>query len=155
MLNSQDTIGSKIRQLWKSQDIRLRQGVSRDQVRSFEHQFSVFLPDDLVDYFRAVDGMNPNEMDANGFLFLPLSSLNPLRESHPDYANFPDAGSYFVFADYLTGCWWYAVRLSSERTTENTVLGIGWDKPRLVACSFTEFAELYFADHAQLYEACA
>ena len=151
-LNLKNGVGEKIRRHWGDQkSLSLRNGNLPEQLHHFEIKHSVNLPSDLADYFLAVDGMNLNETDNEGFLFFPLQEFKLIRNFHKESANFPDAHFYFVFADLLAGCGWYAIRLSPDESTENTILDVSWENPKLIAHSFTEFIELYFERHPRLY----
>ena len=142
----------KIKEYWKTQEcVTLQAGNCQLLLDKFAAQYEIKLPPDFTDYLLTIDGMHLSEMDKNGFCFLPLQAIQLTRSYHIDTANFPDAESYFVFADYFQKSWWYAMRLTDERKTENTVLGIGWERPKYIASSFTEFIELYLVDQARLY----
>ncbi len=146
------SVGDKLKQYWSTQkSLTLRDGNVQEKLQHFEHKHSVKLPSDLAEYFLTIDGMQLNETDNEGFWFLPLQEISLTRKFHASSANFPDADNYYVFADYLGQCWWYAIRLTTENLADNPVLGIGWETPKQMARSFTEFIELYLVDHPRLY----
>ena len=145
------TIGQRIKDFWTAQKLGIRKGVTLNDIATFEQKYSVRLPPDLTDYFLTIDGLY--DSDNEGFAFWPLDQLKTVPEETQDYSNFDDAGSYFVFGDYLVWCWAYAIRLSEDLTQENTVISIGWDSPKRMARSFSDYIELYFVDHPVLYGA--
>ena len=146
-----ERVGQRIKDFWTSQELGIRPGVTVDDIRAFERKYSVRLPPDMADYFLTIDGMY--DSDNEGFAFWPLHHLKTVPEETVAYSNFDDAGSYFVFSDYLIWSWAYAIRLSGDLSQENTVIGIGWDLPKRMAKSFSDFVELYFVDHPILYGA--
>lgn len=144
-----ESIGQKIKGVWTLQKLGVRPGVTSDDVHAFEQKYSVRLPADLADYLLTIDGMY--DSDNEGFAFWPLRQLKTVPEETKDYSNFDDADTYFVFADYLIWSWAYAIRLSRDLSQENTVIGIGWNSPKRMAKSFSDFIELYFVDDPVLY----
>ena len=92
------------------------------------------------------------EQDSNGFSFWTLARVQPLSVMRPGISgglHFEEA-HYFVFADYLAECWWYAIGLGNREKKETPVVMVG-PPIELVADSFSEFLDLYFVDSPKLY----
>jgi hypothetical protein len=146
----------RLRGYWMQKGIKIRPGVSLQQIESFESRYLVRLPPDLRRYFDTVDGMEEGETDTDMFSFLPLKAVRAIPEelAHfggiPDYReiirSLADPHRWFVIVDYLITSAVYAIRLSA--VPENTpVLWIGSGKHhRIVAPSFSGFLEAYLAN---------
>jgi hypothetical protein len=132
---------------WKRHGAAPRAGVTDAEIHSFERKQGVKLPEDVADYFRAVDGMNEDESDELGIRFWSLDELRPVVEELPaaDGDAFKD---YFVFADYSMWAHGYAVRLDQ---IANDVIIVGGEKPIAVAPSFREFLQLYLTQRDRLF----
>jgi hypothetical protein len=141
---------------WMQQRIKIRPGVSLQQIESFESRYLVRLPPDLRRYFATVDGMDEGETDPDMFSFLPLKAVKSIPEelAHfcgiPDYReimrSLPDPQRWFVIVDYLIASSVYAIRLSAI-PEDTPVLWIGSGKDqRVVAPSFSAFVEAYLAN---------
>jgi|SRR5579864_68766 len=145
---------------WMKKGIKIRPGLSLQQIESFESRYLVPLPPDLRVYFATVDGMEEGETDADIFSFLPLKSVKSIPEelAHfggiPDYReimqSLADPHRWFVIVDYLVTSAVLAIRLSAA--SENTpVLWIGGGKHhRVVAESFSGFLEAYLVNPLDL-----
>ncbi len=146
----------RLRSHWSQEGIRIRPGVSLQQIEAFERRYQVRLPPDLRQYFTKVDGMEAGETDHDMFSFLPLEAVKSLPEelAHfggiPDFTeimwSLPDPHCWFVIVDYLITSAVYAIRLAA--VPESTpVLWIGSGKHhRVVAPSFSGFADKYLAN---------
>lgn len=149
----------KLMEYWHNQGIDLPAGNTEDQVIEFESRYAVVFPHDLRAYFLQVNGMAigwPNDRDAEGFSFWPLGQVKTVPEESQSHSygffTFPEANSYFVFADYLDWSWAYAIRLSLHETDKTPVVIVGKaESPIEVAKSFSHFVELYLVDSPQLY----
>jgi hypothetical protein len=137
---------------WMQQGLRIRTGVSFQEIDSFESRYRVRLPADLRSYYVTIDGMEEGETDPNVFWFLPLKAVKSIPEelAHfggiPDYRDITrslaDPHRWFVIVDYLITSAVYAIRLSA--TDESTpVLWISGSRHRIVAPSFSGFLEAY------------
>jgi cell wall assembly regulator SMI1 len=146
----------RLRGYWMQKGIKIRPGVSLQQIESFESRNLVRLPPDLRRYFATVDGMEEGETDTDMFSFLSLEAVKSIPEelahfgSIPDYGeimrSLPDPNRWFVIVAYLTSSAVYAIRLCAD--PEGTpVLWIGdGTHNRVVASSFSGFLEAYLAD---------
>ena len=68
---------------WWRQGIKLRGGVSEDELAGFEAHYNILLPDDLREYFAAVNGFDGSEhwmTDNEVTTFLGLEEMKPLGE---------------------------------------------------------------------------
>jgi hypothetical protein len=155
-------IGDKIKRYWLSMGLSVPSGATERKLKAFEYQYRVLLPPDLRNYFSTVNGMSlywPDSQDKEGFSFWPLEKVKNVQEEAENHSvkevfEFPDAISYFIFADYLDWSWSYAIRLSNSVSESTPVFLIGKEiVPIQVANSYSEFVELYFADSAILYNA--
>ena len=148
-------IARKLASHW-GQDPTTERGASLAAVSQFESSYQVRLPRDMRDYLLQLDGTGthwPGDQDAKGFSFWQLAQIRPVNEelgAHGMPAA-EDLKDYFVFADFGTWLWAYAIRLDDGRSTSNRVVLIGNDKPIHIADSFEEFVELYVHDSARTY----
>jgi hypothetical protein len=129
-------------------------GVTEEEIEAFQRTHNIRMPNDLRSYFLKVNGMRPDwhcDQDANGFTFWPLARLLCLGTvSYPASGGDSEGPKFFVFADYLTSCWQYAIALSNGEREDNSVLLIN-SPNKIVASSFTEFVDLCVVDSPQLY----
>jgi|GEM_PF-1766961 len=139
---------------WKSLGLATRPGCSTRALDAFEARIGARLPADLREFLACANGL---EVDQDGFSFWPLEEYETFAKVADEYAlntpRVPDPESYFVFSDYLTWCWGYAIRLRAEGEgdQENLVVPIGMNEMYTVARSFSEFLDLYLADSSTLY----
>lgn len=136
----------------------IAKGCADDQIQQFEARYKVSLPDDMRDYFATVNGMVEalcQDQDQNGFCYWPLKRVKTVIEVAKYLRNksfvFRGAESFFVFSDYLSWCWGYAIRLSQNRSEGNDVILLCCRNPIKIANSFSEFIELYLVDDEKLY----
>ena len=146
----------RLKAQWVAQGAKVRPGVTGEALRNFEAVHAVCLPQDMRDYFLAVDGMEEvDTMTGNFFFFWPLHAVKTVSEElGPEaQAGIIESNQYFLFADYCLWCWGYAIRLTNNPTGDNSVFctGSSLDNAGVVAGSFTEFVELYLADDAAIY----
>ena len=140
-------IGESLKQFWLRQNIKLRRGASETELRGFEQKYNVLLPDDLKDYFSAVDGFDGSVnwmTDENVITFLPLAEVLPSSQTWA--LEIPDADSYFAFADFSLACHVYMIRLRNDLSLGNPVFIARDEKPKQIASSFAEFVRGYLAD---------
>jgi hypothetical protein len=140
--------GETLKRYWLRHGIKLNRGASEDELTAFEAEYHVRLPEDVREYFAAVNGFDDSEnwmTDENVITFLALHEMKPLSEAwSPKIA---DAVSYFVFADYSLSAHIYAIRLSNDSENDSPVV-VAYDDKNLVkvASSFSEFVQGYLAD---------
>ena len=141
------SLGAALLKFWTRQGIKLRPGVSENDVAQFEAKYNVRLPRDLGEYFAAVNGFDSPEQtsDGNCISFWGLDEVMPLKE----YWSTPVEGadSYFAFADWSLAAHLYAIRLSANVEDENRVIVVYDYRPITVANSFSEFVEAYLANN--------
>ena len=129
-------------------------GATNEEIVAFEQTHSVQMPNDLRSYFLKVNGMRPDwhcDQDGNGFTFWPLARLSCLGTlAYVGSGDEPDCPMFFVFADYLSSSWQYAIGLWSGEKRDNPVLLIN-NPNNTVASSFSEFVDLCLIDSAKLY----
>jgi cell wall assembly regulator SMI1 len=141
------SVAETLKRFWLRQGMKLNAGASEAELAAFEHKYNIRLPEDLREYFAAVNGFDGSEhwmTDENVITFLSLSEVKPLSEYwSPDVA---DADSYFVFADYSISAHVYAIRLWNDLGNGNAVVVAYDGKPIEVANSLAKFAEGYLED---------
>jgi SMI1 / KNR4 family (SUKH-1) len=140
--------GETLKRYWLRHGIKLKQGASEDELAAFEAEYHVRLPEDVREYFSAVNGFDGSEhwmTDENVITFLALNEMKPLSEAWSP--KIVDAASYFVFADYSLSAHIYAIRLSNDSENDNPVV-VAYDEENLVkvASSFSEFVQGYIED---------
>lgn len=130
----------RLTQRWKESQLKIKPGVSAEQLAQFEEKFETHLRPDIHTYFEAVNGMEIDEMDSESHIrFWPLEEVKPLREEvdAPWVAEYRD---YYLFADYLLWSHGYAIDLSP--TGQGTIVMVGGESPQVVASSLAEFISL-------------
>jgi hypothetical protein len=153
MDNSRE-VESRLIAYWRGQpELRLRPGASDEQVRQFEHRYRIVLSTGLRRIYQQVDGFDQHShsMDINGFNFYPLTHLRRL-DQYEDRFDVADPSSFFLFCDYLTWSWGYAVRIGEAGTSTSVVLlGVDGSGVRNVTTTIWQFWELYIRDDPRLY----
>lgn len=135
--------------LWRDAGLVIRPGVDASAIHAFETKHGIVMPNDLRNYWLAVDGMEV-DLDPGLNRFWPLDLVKPvseeLTEIHPDRWAYPDC---FVIADHCLWCLGWAVRLGRTSTERSGPMYLvsGGDPPGWqVAPSFTAFVEMYLVD---------
>lgn len=149
----------KLKRHWKSKNLRIAHGASKQDLQTFEARYGVVLPKDFRDYFLSVDGMLQianHECDPDGFGFYPLVRVKNVVEEYAELSkmtpsNASNPQTYFVFVDYLQWSWAYAIRLSNDVSQLNEVIHVGTIRPKVIANSFSEFVDMYLKDARELY----
>ena len=141
-----DPSGEALKTFWLRQGVKLRPGAIVDEFTAFEARYNVRLPEDLREYFAAVNGFDGSEhwiTDDEVITFLGLDEMKPLSEYWSTIV--ADSDSYFVFADYSLSAHVYAIRLdTSGRANEVVVV---YDRLIKVAGSFSEFMTSYLENN--------
>lgn len=141
---------------WQAKNIVIVEGNTEAEIEGFESRYKVRLPSDMREYFLRVDGLSeyyPNSQDDQGFSFWSLRKVKTVLEESAKVMgiSYNEAGSLFIFADYLDWSWAYAIRLSTNVLAETPVFLTDYPRPIKVADSFSEFVHLYLADASELY----
>jgi hypothetical protein len=148
--------GGRLVKHWRSRSaVSLMPPVTAAEVKAFEEQYMVRLPDEVREYYRAANGFAPaNDQDENGFSFWPLTRVCPVKTFDGGRWSSEDTEDCFVFADYLSLSWGYAFRLTSDPVRAAVcIVGTASRRPRWIADSFLEFVELYVREDQRLYSA--
>ena len=129
---------------------------SEAAIAEFESRHGVRMPSDLRECLLELDGTGdrwPGDQDARGFSFWQLTEIRPVNGDVRVQDRLPtqDFDGYFVFADFLTGLWTYAIKLSDAGASDTVIAEVGGALPIRVAGSFGEFVDLYLANSALLY----
>jgi hypothetical protein len=130
---------------WRANHIDIRRGVSDDEVRSFEQRLNVELPVDVITYFKKVDGMPENVMDAELFRFWSLGELDKPRALLMSEGI--DFDRYFIFADHSISAEHFAVTMGRTSAGEVAIVA---DRPLRIASSFRQFLAQYLQNPAAL-----
>jgi|SRR5689334_21046971 len=136
----------KLKNHWLSHDVKVNAGVSEASLAAFEDKFNVFLPSDLYDYFRTMNGMAQDVTDDDSIRFWMLEEITTLPTGASDYAsrNYIDnPESLFLFADYSLWAHAYAIRLFPHSRLRNDIFIVGGDYPILLFRSFGELIDSY------------
>ena len=142
------SIWSELTSRWVDSDLDIRAGVSTQQIAAFEQKYSVALPQDLIDYFTFVDGME-DSMCHDMFHFWKLEELRPVVEvlsaGNREYSDRDAYPRYFTFADYMIRSWDYAVLLTNDRQQSAPVRFVTGTEPpgRFADDSFYSFIRRY------------
>lgn len=132
---------------------------TESDIRRFSDVHNVQFPDDLVEYFRTVNG-TATRYDSNFFQFYSLENFRPLEKTYLDWEGVPDFKrgikqlpnyqNYFVIADYSIHVISYSIKLQSAQSTENDIYAVCGSANKRVAGSFTEFITMYMTDCSSL-----
>jgi hypothetical protein len=141
------TATQRIRRHWDDQpSLPRHRGADPVAIDAFEALHSVVLLADFREYLRELNGLpeakSPegwDNVDSNGFEFLPLALLRPTEQSE----------RFFVFARWALGDRAYAICLGPS-THHGRVVVVG-DSLHVIADSFEEFAKMYVEDSMSLY----
>ena len=140
-----------IEQHWSGQSSLPRsRGADAEEVAAFQTKYGVVLPDDFSAYISRLNGLavaqdrnSWENVDAEGFEFYPLSSIDQA----------PESPGHYVFCRWSLGLLPFAIRLGVVGTPgEIVTLRGATGEPYFVASNFTLFAELYVENSSQLYE---
>ena len=139
---------------WANAGAEPNGGAAEEDLRAFQEENKVLIAADLRSYLLDINGMRQHwrhDQDGNGFSFWPLSRFRPVEvTSFRSRRAEGDGPQFFVFADYLSSSWEYAIGLWGIERVGNPVLIID-NESRLVAGSFTEFVDLCLIDSPKLY----
>jgi hypothetical protein len=114
---------------------------TKSEIKAWEMQYGVAIPDDLRNYFLRVNGVRSGEsleFDHEGISFLPLSAMVPEHAWDKNY----DGRGMYVFADFLAKCQWWCVELTADCRDRTPVFVRGLEL-RLIASTFDQFLEQY------------
>lgn len=130
-----------------------------DKIVSFELKNNLKLPSDLTDYFRLLDNA-ANELDKDLCFFYSFDKFKSVGKELAHWAGVPDYRNIvntlnqyencFVFGDYMSHLFAYAIRLHENKTEFNEVYLICGDKYKILANSFSGFMDLYLDDSIEL-----
>lgn len=147
------SIHTLLRDAWGPQELTLRPPVSDVDIQEFEQKFDVRVPDDVKTLFLTANGFgSPNDQDRNGFSFWPLNRVCPVAAFEDSEWCSSACDDCYLFADYLSLSWGYAVRLlNCQKLAPVCIVGAANRRPVWIAESFREFIELYVSDDERLY----
>ena len=129
---------------WKAAGILAPEAAGNDDVRRFERQYRVVLPDDLRDYFTSVNGTKHGwngQDDEHAIGFWHLHQVRTFEEE--GISDDDDAGCTFIFAKYAFGFATYGVRLSENASEPTSVVARFPYGQFKVAQTFREFVIRY------------
>lgn len=125
----------------------------------FESENGLLIPPDLAEYFRLLDNAT-NELDKDLYQFYSFDQFKSVEKELalwngiPNYSNLINTLEHcencFVFADYMSHLFAYAIRLYHNTIDFNLVYMICGDKYKVIANSFSAFLDLYFDDSMEL-----
>jgi len=129
---------------WDANGILSPESATRSDLKAFEQQYDVGLPDDLRTYFLTVNGTRIGESggdDEREIGFWHLDQVRTFREAHLSEA--PGADRIFAFADHVPGDVTYGIRLSTDGAQPTPVFGRFPSGLVQIAPSFGEFLTRY------------
>jgi hypothetical protein len=151
---------SKLNAIWKNQKIRTVKSATESQVVEFEVSRNLQLPQDLRDYFTAINGTD-GEPDNELFAFCTLAQfqaatqvLGAWQNGTPRHSDVLEKMHSFetcyVFADYFISLIFYAIKLYPTASAGNEVYAICGEDYKVIAKSFSEFIDLYLQQSSEL-----
>jgi hypothetical protein len=112
----------QFREFWRHRNLPARAGISANLIAKFEEKHRVLLPNDMRELLTLMDGTEG--FSADDLTLWPLQELKPIPDvfTGADYSclnpqnpqALPNAGSYFVFADWLIYSFCYAIGLGKD-----------------------------------------
>ncbi len=143
---------------WRELDLHSTdEGCDEEAIWAFESRNSIRMPTELRLYFQHVNGMSMrggHDVDDNGFSFLPLAMVESvaLFSSRMRWEVGSGIGhaTSFVFVDYLQ--WSCAYAFETKPENAGAIYLLGYETPKCVASSMSEFAAMYLADDPLLYQ---
>ena len=149
----------ELKKILGAKDNNKSYSVLNNKLMLFEQKNVLKIPPDLSDYFKLLDNA-VNQLDKDLYEFYPFDNFKSIEKGlvHwgpvPNYGNIVNtlsqAENCFVFADYMSNLFAYAIRLYKENTDVNEVYLICGDKYKVLATSFSGFIELYLHDSIEL-----
>jgi hypothetical protein len=128
---------------WRENGVIYRAGCRDEEVRRWEQEQGVTLPDDLRDYFRAADSFEVGQ-GIHLVHFWSLAQLRPLPQEFGQIpTSLPEPEAWFAFADVLIDSYFYAIRLTTTPDDPTPVICFLEDEWWEVAPSFTDLLRYY------------
>ena len=151
-------IGEMLRITWAKAGIGLRSAASGEALAGFQGTYGVSLSEQLLDYFRTVDGMPAGEHDDGLLSFLPLHQVHPITDRLESLsARFggitkalPQPHRCFVFVEHIRRTHIYAVRLSCDTRVRDPVFWICGSDYHILANSSGEFFRRYLTNRSSI-----
>jgi hypothetical protein len=144
---------------WQHEHGVLTPGATEEEISWFQKENNVLLPNDLISYFRLLNGTQ--EPLNSLFEFFSLSKIRNVYDEYHDWEGIPpyrellgkleDCRTVFVFANYSIHLFSYAIKLYPVNSGKNEVFALCGGDFRIISSSFAEFMNLYLADSTDLY----
>ena len=149
----------KLKRHWKSKNLRIAHGASKQDLQTFEARYGVVLPKDFRDYFLSVDGMLQianHECDPDGFGFYPLVRVKNVVEEYAELSKRlrqTRRTHKRILSSLITSSGPGRTRYAYQMTFHelNEVIHVGTIRPKVIANSFSEFVDMYLKDARELY----
>jgi len=142
-------VGESLKRHWVTRNINVNSGVSEAELKAFESNNNIILPNDLREYFLCVNGMPYGVTDEALIRFWMLEEIEPISHGAPEYSDpqyVKNPDSLFLFADYCIWSHAYAIYLTKIPAVSNRVFVIGYDSPILLFSSFSELVDNYLTN---------
>ena len=151
MVNSISDSVQILSQYWKEQGI-MKTVSDIKKIEDSEKLNGFTLPSDFKEFYSLINGMEglyPNEIDKNGFLFYPIEAVVPVAVECPN-SKMENINRIFLFSEYLQVSWWYGCDVIAN---DNYSIGIIADRDSFkpICNSLVRFLELYMSDDPILY----
>jgi hypothetical protein len=157
-MTDMQSIWKQLIETWRSQNLPIQKACTEDELLSFENKYGRALPSDLREYFRQVNGMSPywpGDQDTEGFSFWPIDKICTLTEENRaqamTFASRAEHNNLFLFCDYLTWCWAYAIQITVDANVAKSVYLVCCNDPIKIAESYSDFVRLFLGKSDGLY----
>ena len=130
-----------------------------NKLNDFESAHGLLIPSDLIEYFKSMDNA-VYELNKDLFQFYGFDDFKSVEQELgnwggvPNYTNLVntlhDSKDCFVFADYMSHLFAYAIRLYKTQHEANEIYLICGEQFKVIANSFSEFLGLYLDDSDEL-----
>jgi hypothetical protein len=149
----------KAKELFSRETKTVASTASIEEILSFQKNKQLFLPQDVMEYFKSFNGTS-DEYNDRFFCFYSLREFKTLKEKFEGWNGTPkyqdiihtlkEHSDCYVFADYEFHLFVYAIRLYETETSNNEVYAICGEEYRVIANSFTDFIHKYYNDSDDL-----
>ncbi|WP_316810300.1 SMI1/KNR4 family protein [Pedobacter heparinus] len=148
----------KLKEKWLAENAISESAVDDNYLSLFQEKNDVRLPDDLIEYFKSLNGTGGDYADD----FYKFYSIDRIRKVKEEFKNWHGVPNYqdilsinnindlYVFADFNCNLFAYAIELRSKFANKNDVYILCGENYKKIANSFSEFIDLYLKDAIEL-----
>jgi hypothetical protein len=131
---------------------------TEEDINKFHTETGLTMPNDLIQYFKELNGTIGYEEDL--FKFNSLVEFQSVEDEFKDWTGSPNytnlintLSAYrrcFVMGNYCFHAVSYAIELHSNPSIESSVYVLSGDRYKIIARSFSEYMDLYLGNSIKL-----